>query len=418
MSTLSQFLLDKKQAFLADLSSNQGEGWTIVMGNEAGDLDSCASALAYSYLSTTLDQTRTIALIQTLRADLHLRPENELAFQFAHLDPDNANLLTTDDITSSLPLPTLRTSFVLVDHNTINPKFLNNPQTDPTQEDRVKAIFDHHDDDHHHQSASPRIIREPEPVAGSAGSCTSIIADYFHTRFPQASSITPHSAWSDVATLLLSAIAIDTNGLKAGGKAQEVDRTSSDFLYPISAFGALSISGDGTSNPESKTIPDLTKILSHRKGDVSGLPGQDLLRRDYKEYNYTTTNASQVRVGLSTVPMSLNKWLKRDGAATFWADQDAWIAKRELAVSGVLCAFETKEKEHKREMLLVFSSNASTALEGQLYAGLEGNAGLDVVRRDLDGLVEGKRARAWEQRKAQATRKQIEPAIKAIIQGS
>ncbi|KAF8593075.1 hypothetical protein BDV93DRAFT_566955, partial [Ceratobasidium sp. AG-I] len=260
--------------------------------------------------------------------------------------------------------------------------------TDPTQEGRVKAIFDHHDDDHHHQSASPRIIREPNPVADSAGSCTSIIADYFHTRFPPASSLAPHSAWSDVATLLLSAIAIDTNGLKAGGKAQNVDRTAGEFLYPISAFGALSISGDGTPNPESKTIPDLTKILSHRKGDVSGLPGQDLLRRDYKEYSYTTTNASQVRVGLSSVPMSLDKWLKRDGAATFWADQDAWITKQGLAVSGVLCAFKTKEKEHKREMLLVFSSSASTALEGRLYAGLEGNTDLDVARRDLDGLVE------------------------------
>jgi hypothetical protein len=36
MSTLSAFLANNKQTFLADLTSKHGEGWTIVMGNEAG----------------------------------------------------------------------------------------------------------------------------------------------------------------------------------------------------------------------------------------------------------------------------------------------------------------------------------------------------------------------------------------------
>ncbi|KAF8607360.1 DHH phosphoesterase [Ceratobasidium sp. AG-I] len=414
MSALSQFLLNNKQSFLADLSSNQGEGWTIVMGNEAGDLDSCASALAFSYLSTTLDHTCTIALIQTPRVDLYLRPENLLAFQLAHLDPHNTDLLTIDDITPSLPLSALRTSYVLVDHNIINPEFLTNPDTDPAQDARVKAIFDHHDDDHHHESASPRIIRGPKSVAGPAGSCASVITDYFHTHFP--SSLTSLSAWSDVATLLLSAIAIDTSGLKKGGKAEHIDHTAGKFLYPTSAFGTLSVSSDRSLNAESKSIPDLTKILSQRKRAVSELSGRDLLRRDYKVYNYLTKSSSHVRVGLSTVPMSLEAWLERDRAGKFWADQNAWIAERKLAVSGVLCTFKTGG-EHKREMLLVFSPTPSPEFKTHLCEGLEAVMTPDLVGRKLEGL-EGERAQAWEQRNVEVTRKQVEPAIKVIIQGS
>lgn len=319
-----------------------------------------------------------------------------------------------DDFPSTIPLSSLRTSFTLVDHNKIDSKFLANPDTDPTQESRVKAIFDHHDDEHHHESASPRIIRVP------TGSCTSLVTDYFRPRFPPASSITPQSAWSDVATLLLSAIVIDTGGLKVkeNAKAQPVDHAASEFLYPISAFGALSIAGEAP-NPESKTITDLDDLLSTHKQNVSALSGRDLLRRDYKEANYVTTNGSRVRVGLSTVPMSLDDWIERDGATKFWAAQDAWVAERELVVSGVLSTFRTKKKnKHKREMLLVFSSTASTELEGKLYEGLEGNTELDVARRELDGLVGDRRARAWEQNNKQATRKTVAPALKAIIEGS
>ncbi|KAG8683754.1 Exopolyphosphatase, partial [Ceratobasidium sp. 395] len=224
MSTLSAFLLNNKKLFLADISSNQGEGWTIVMGNEAGDLDSCASAIAHSYLSTTLDNTRTVALIQTPRADLALRPENLLAFQLAHLDSNHADLLTLDDIMSSIQLSKLRTSFALVDHNRLLPKFITEGP------DRVTAIFDHHEDEKQHTNANPRTI-------SMTGSCASIVADHYRDRFPS------NEAIPDVASLLLSAIVIDTSGLKKkedGGKADATDLAASKSLYPLSRFGTIS----------------------------------------------------------------------------------------------------------------------------------------------------------------------------------
>lgn len=405
MTTLSEFLKSNRQSFLADINSNQGEGWTIVMGNEAGDLDSCASAISASYLSTKLDNIPTIALIQTFRADFALRPENLLAFEFAHLDPSHNDLLTLDDLTSAIPLSKLRTSFALVDHNSLLSKFV----TDG--EDRVTAIFDHHEDEKRHLGAKPRIIN-------TAGSCSSIVADYYRSRF------SPDAAALDLASLMLSAIVIDTSGLKEkedGGKADETDIEASKFLYPISTFGFISATGQAST--ESKTIPDLTELLSQAKLSVSHLSGRDLLRRDYKKYEFGSESTGNfTRVGLSTVPMGLDDWIERDGATKFWSDQAQWIKEEGLTFSGILTTFRTKNtRKHKREMLVVFPSpdgvvpDAPTGLEKKLYDGIESNETLDAEQRDLKG-IEGRRARAWKQKNKKATRKQVAPAIKAIIE--
>jgi exopolyphosphatase len=355
-------------------------------------------------------------LIQTPRADFSLRAENLLAFHLSHLDSQNADLLTLDDISSSIPLASLRTYYALVDHNRILPKFLADPNS-PAELERVKAIFDHHDDEGFHKTANPRIIRVP------TGSCASIVADYFRPRFPSSSG--PADAISEVASLLLSAIAVDTSGLKEGGKAEPLDRSASQFLYPLTSFGAVSIAGDKP-NEDSKTIPELADLLIESKRAVSNLAGRDLLRRDYKEYEFGSASAGNLtRVGLSTVPMGLNHWIERDGAEKFWAAQDAWMKERNLTCSGVLTTFRTITKnKHKREMLLIFPStgtgsvaDSSSGLELKLYTALEANEELDMERKELDG-IEGRRARAWEQRNKQATRKTIAPALRAIIEGN
>ncbi|QRV84937.1 hypothetical protein RhiJN_12953 [Ceratobasidium sp. AG-Ba] len=402
MTALSAFLLNNKQAFIADLKSNQGKGWTIVMGNEAG-----GNAIAMSYLSTKLDNTHTVALIQASRADLVLRKENILAFEFAHLDPGHNDLLTLDDITASAPLLNLRTSFALVDHNRLLSKFA------ADGEDRVTAIFDHHEDERMHLSANPRFITV-------TGSCASIIVEYYRSRFPLDEAI------SDVASLLLSAIVTDTSGLKAkkdGGKAEDADLIASSFLYPLSRFGSISTAGKASA--ESKSIPDLTEVLLKAKRAVSHLSGRDLLRRDYKEYEFGSESTGKfTRVGLSTVPMGLEDWIERDGAKGFWADQTQWINERGLTFSGVLTTFRTKKNQkHKREMLVVFpSTKEETAedtlagLEKKLYDSIEANKELDAERMKLEGIKK-RRARAWKQKNKKATRKQVAPAIKAIIEG-
>ncbi|KAG8684237.1 Exopolyphosphatase, partial [Ceratobasidium sp. 423] len=397
MSALSTFFLNNKKAFLNDLSSNQGEGWTIVMDNEAGDLDSCASALAQSYLSTILDHKRIVALIQTPRADLRLRAENLLAFNYAYLDKNNTDLLTPDEITASIKLEGLRSSYAL------------GPLASA---ERVTFIFDHHEDEHAHLDANPRIIHP-------AGSCASIVIDYLKPRLPPNPVL--GDAITDVYSLLLTAIMIDTGGLEDNSKTTEYDTIAANYLYPHTQFGASSLAGG--ENKDRMTMSELANVLVDKKRDVSELSGHDLLRRDYKEFEWNNSRGVLVRVGLSTVPMGLKHWIERDGKNKFWAAQDAWIKERKLDVSGVLTTFRTRTKnKHKREMLLVFPqteevADAPTGLEFKLYTGIESNSELGAEQKDIPG-VEGRRARAWEQTEKQATRKQIAPAFKAIIGAS
>jgi len=290
---------------------------------------------------------------------------------------------------------------VLVDHNRLQSDFISDT-------DRVTAIFDHHDDEDYHKQADPRIIRVP------TGSCASLIADHFRLRFPP-----PSDAISDVASLLDSAIVIDTSAL--GGKATPVDKSAHEFLYPLSHFGTLSATS-AEAAAEAKTISEIKKILNKAREAVTKMPGRDLLRRDFKADEYGSVEKGNfARVGLSTVPMGLDDWIERGEPADFWAEQTQWIAERKLTFSCVLTSFH-KHKEKKREMLLVFPSASGegvagepSGLEKKMYDGIQGpDSGLKVERRDLPG-IEGQRARAWEQ-KENVTRKQIAPAIAAIIE--
>lgn len=55
-----------QEEFLEALRNNDADDWVIVMGNEAGDLDSLVSALTLSYLYNHLETPqKAVALLQT-----------------------------------------------------------------------------------------------------------------------------------------------------------------------------------------------------------------------------------------------------------------------------------------------------------------------------------------------------------------
>ena len=178
----------------------------------AADIDSLASAIAFSYFSSqTPSQKQHVALVQTLRADLYLRPENVLALSTSAID--SSSLLTLDDLPSDR-LTTLGASFSLVDHNRLLPMFGDAP---------VAAIIDHHADEGFHLDASPRIIKV-------VGSCSSLVVEYFESVAPVPGPL---------ADLLLAAILIDTQ-LKPTpeGKATPTDLLSAESLLPTSSLAS------------------------------------------------------------------------------------------------------------------------------------------------------------------------------------
>ncbi|OBZ76768.1 Exopolyphosphatase [Grifola frondosa] len=374
-NTLSHFLAQHKKAYLAAIEEGKGDDWTVVMGNEAGDLDSIASA--------------------TPRRDLHLRVENLHALSLAGLaDPASPDyLLCIDDLPPSARFPSTR--FALVDHNRLQPRFQrDNPGA------RVVAVIDHHQDEGlYRDSAEPRIIVVP------TGSCSSLVARLLEEN--------------------------------QGGKAEEPDRRAAAFLIPLSSLSSsadLSSTSPGSVAGEAYDIPgirDLDTVLQDKKVSVAHLGTLDLLRRDYKEYTMTPSGSSaapEILVGLSSVPIGFHDWIPRH--ADFWSATERWMAERGLTVLGVLTSFRDTRKpgkngkgKHRREQLYVVRGDE--ALAERLFGELEENDELKLKRRKFkdydvaDGTGFGGecKSRVWKQKNVDATRKVTAPIVKSIIEG-
>ncbi|KAK8849738.1 hypothetical protein IAR55_005073 [Kwoniella newhampshirensis] len=435
---LAGFLASQRDLFLGDLEEGKGKGWTVVMGNEAGDLDSIASSIAYAQLSSSLLAQRTIPLTLTPSSLMKLRPENLLAFQMAQIPP--SALLHPE----SLPIPTtelasLGVNFALVDHNRLLPAFGDNGE--------VLAIIDHHDDEGAHPNAPVREITVP------TGSCSSLVVKHFRPQWEASLKAGGGPVPQELATLLLSAMLIDTGGLKSGGKATPVDYDSAAFLYPISTLSSsdseVSATQTNTTLTSSSleaqvpsTLANTAENLLETKMDVSGLSTYDLLLRDYKEYALPTSSSAYptLKVGLSTVPLGLKKWLEKeeDGWQTLLSEVDQYMEAKTLDIEGILTTYRSEKKgKGKRELVIIVrsggvirdSAKAQQVLQ-DLGRGLEGSGELLALeewdkgswlkkfnkKRQLGGGEgENRWFKVWQQGNARSTRKQVAPLLRDLI---
>ncbi|KIK55576.1 hypothetical protein GYMLUDRAFT_62509 [Collybiopsis luxurians FD-317 M1] len=425
-SVLADFLATTKENYLRDIRSGTGKAneWTVVMGNEAGDLDSIASAVAFAWLRTQALSQPTISLLRTDREDLDLRAENVYALGLAGLSRPKDELLFVSDLAEFQPFPSSK--FALVDHNRLASTFV------PADPPSIVAVVDHHaDEGFYEDTAEPRIV----VPSGSCASHISTLLEDAKAEFPP-----------ELATLLLSAILIDTDGLKPGGKAIDVDRRAADFLVRKSTVASFlqgqgfnssngTVTTSSSSLYESEVLQSLSNILSTKKEDVSHLGPRDLLRRDYKEYDFVLPwhpSESTIRAGLSTVPVRLSEWALDGKLET---EGEAWMKERGLHILGVLTAYRGATKgKRKREMAWIIRTDSPPspsdgefdfdALAGRLWKGLEADEVLEVKEHKkyangtVDGIVESfphLRVRVYTQN-PHATRKVTAPVLKAIME--
>ncbi|KAF7978785.1 hypothetical protein HWV62_44838 [Athelia sp. TMB] len=422
-NSLSHFLASSKAGYLRDIVNGKADDWTVVMGNEAGDLDSIASSIAYAWIRSRTLNLNAVPLIQTKRADLRLREENMHALSLAGLQAGCPELLCVDEVPHSSSSIFPSHLFGIVDHNRLLPQFT-------SADAKVVAIIDHHADEGFHTEAttSPRIV-------APSGSCASHVA----LLFPSDIELP-----AELATLLLSAILIDTGGLKvkADGKTLPVDLQAAAFLLPkstISASNIITAQMPITSTDHfagMAAITNLTANLAEKKNDVSHLNSRDLLRRDYKQYRLDLPWAGPgafTNAGLSTVPVGFKTWIPKD-PAEFWAAAREWMLERDLGVLGVLTSFrsETKHK-HKREQLWIVRDTAGAQVDAgrladRLWPGLEGSEELRLETKDFasfgtsDEEAEGEssklKVRVYQQGNADATRKATAPLMMKVLESS
>ncbi|KAL8283690.1 hypothetical protein RQP46_005485 [Phenoliferia psychrophenolica] len=389
-ASLSAFLARAKTEFLGELKAGTSLArWVVCVGNEAGDLDSIASAVGYAFFASQLDSQRAfVPLVHTARGDLYLRPENVDVLKSSQITNDD--LVCLNDIDPLRPAA-LGASFALVDHNKLLPEF------GPAN---VVAIIDHHADEGFHLDANPRKIT-------LAGSCSSLVTQHFAPLLPSPSSLIP----ATLADLLISAVLIDTS-LKPvpDGKATTDDVAAAAFLVPLSTFVTLSGTWVKTKAGE----------LAAVKGSVGHLSGRDLLRRDYKEYQ-----VGPWRYGIATIPLPLSTWLaKSDVAGTGWAlvqaDVEAYAKEHDLQMVIALTSYNTVDSskksgkgKHERE-LLVYITDPKLA---PLFDEIPKDSVLELgTWRGGDVNLDRKAWRVWQQENAKATRKQVAPVVKTILE--
>ena len=225
----------------------------VVLGNEASDLDSVASAIGYAYLKPTTPPSTPIVNIP--RSHLHLRRDVLHALTLANI--------TSEDLTfiDSMPSPSTLT---LVDHNS-----LASHQSDCAE--YVTAIIDHHKDEELFLDAQPRTIA---PV----GSCATLVSELGEADL-------------DTARLLLCAILIDCGNMVPGGKGTPRDAAAVERLSRIAKWD------------ERERGLIYSKLKAARR-DISGFSVVDLLRKDMKVVEGGGKRVAVCTVGISAFDLA------------------------------------------------------------------------------------------------------------------
>ncbi|MBL7005858.1 MAG: DHH family phosphoesterase [Spirochaetia bacterium] len=242
----------------------------IVIGNEAADLDSMASAVLYAYYLNYTDPEVTVRpLIPIPRADFKLRTEAVYLFSKAGIHENMLNFVEDIDLNSLAANG--RLGLILTDHNKPAAAYKH-------LSEHIARIIDHHADEQAYPDSAQTDIR---PV----GSACTIVAEYF---LDKARDVIDQS----VSTLLLGTILLDTVNLDPeAGRVTDTDRNVAKQL--------ISMSGE-----DQQALFD---ALQFEKFNVSQLSSYDLLRKDYKEWQL-----GKIMCGIGSVLMSAEKWVEKD----------------------------------------------------------------------------------------------------------
>ena len=355
-SVLNKFLQDAKAGLGADKKT------TVVIGNEAADLDSMASAVTYAYFLKSKGLAENpVPVINIPLNDFKLR--TEAVFLFKEAGVDAGNLISVEDVDLDGLYEKGNLSLVLTDHNKIGAH-------QEKYKDAVIGILDHHADDGDYPAGIDKDIR---PV-GSA--CTLVAERYLE----QGEDLLDDS----VATLLLGTILLDTVNLDTqAGRVKPEDEKAANALI------------------EKKNLDreGLFEKLQFEKFNVSSLGSYDLLRKDYKEWDL-----GGKMCGIGSVLMPVSDWLKKDEDIV--ASFEKYRSERSLDVLLSMNAFTQPEFTRN---LIVYVPDQD--LRKKLIDFLE-SSDLGLERLDTEGVKDAGKIDVYNQKNLGISRKKLQPMLK------
>jgi exopolyphosphatase len=402
----SEWSRDTKKEFFVDWQQSKESEWIFVMGNEAGDLDSMASAMAWAYhlehsTMNTSTPLKAIALLQTEMDALDLRPENTVALANSKMTSGHEDLLTMDELPEDpQTLARKLKGIVLVDHAAPLRRW---------KEAKILSIFDHHVDAGVAPDANPRIFEK-------TASCTTIVARQMLDeleKLPEEYHM-PH----ELLELILSAIAIDSGGLEDGTVA---DVKTSERVIKRSRWSDRDVDD---------AMGKLNDQLKKAKKDLDDLSVRDLLRRDWKGDLVDTPSprTPTVSLGFASIPYSLDEQIKKTGFGElfhWFAIHAAWTAATGVDIDVCLNKYKIRDdqgKKHKiREIVLTVRDDVrideeqADSLFRLVHEALENEKSLGLKKwHRADELAV--RQMVWTHESG-AGRKIIRPIVEEAVKG-
>ncbi|XP_050932271.1 exopolyphosphatase PRUNE1 isoform X1 [Lates calcarifer] len=348
-------------------SDQPGPQFHVVMGNEACDVDSMVSALAFAYfLSKTVhSEMLALPLLNIHQSDLLLRSDNLFLLRQTGLSPDL--LLFRDQLDLRALHRAGRLQLTLVDHNVL-------PSSDSDLEGAVVEVIDHH-----------LLEREPSPscpvTVETVGSCATLVTERIVQKAPQILD-------QQLAQLLYAAVVLDcVNMAPAAGKVTPKDSQYAAMLE--TRFPALPPRGA------------LFQALQNAKFDVSGLNTQQMLLKDMKAVS------GSLNVAVSVLYITLEEFLQR---AELEAELSGFCQKFGFDLLLLMTISFTESKEPIRE-LAVFSHSATCREQVSQYLEQARNPALNLcpISSPHPHII------AYQQGNTLASRKKLLPIIKDFL---
>lgn len=225
---------------------------TLVLGNQALDVDSFCSSILTAYLETLKGRECT-PYIPIKRSELRLRRDVELIMTQLKIDP--LTLLFADDYE-----PSASTKLILVDHNA------------PFVKGVVTGVIDHHEPEMEHEPTKVDPL-----VLSMSSSSVSLVLKYYSEKINLTAAF---EAEPVLASLAYAPLAIDTSNFF---KMKPEDVFAYQFLSQFVKY-----------------VPDTISFntIKEARNDIEGLSTTDLLHKDYKEWD---------GIGIATLPRRFHK---------------------------------------------------------------------------------------------------------------
>ncbi|KAJ3598202.1 hypothetical protein NHX12_001713 [Muraenolepis orangiensis] len=364
---METFLTSCQEALEANRGDG-GPGFHVVLGNEACDMDSMVSVMAYAYfLSKTLNTNAVVLPVLNIpRSQLALRTDNVFLLRQSGVPQD---LLLFREQLDLLQLQrTGRLALTLVDHNVL-------PSSDQDLEGAVVEVIDHH-----------LLEREPssscQVTVEMVGSCATLVTERIVQKAPEI--LDPQ-----LALLLYGTIVLDcVNMAPEAGKVTPKDSQHAAQLE--TRFPGLPPRGA------------LFQSLQNARFDVSGLSTEQMLLKDMK-----VVTGGELHLAVSVIYLTLEAFLQR---ADLEQDLSAFCVEHGY---NMLLAMTISFKDNKEpfRQLAIFSHSALCREEMSQALEQARNPALSLCPISTPHS----HIKAYLQGNTQASRKKLLPIVKDFL---